>query len=87
MKNAEAFCVTCQTRISPSHKTVRHKKGPDKIGAFRIYDAQGRNRKVDTRIFSPWNNTILTLGIRKIRYFFQVKGGDVQAKTSFDKYS
>ena len=29
------------------------KKAPLKNGAFRIHGAQGRNRTVDTRIFSP----------------------------------
>ncbi|OYV20708.1 MAG: hypothetical protein CG439_358 [Methylococcaceae bacterium NSP1-2] len=39
------------------------KKAPLKNGAFRIHGAQGRNRTVDTRIFSPLLYRLSYLGI------------------------
>ena len=51
-----------------SLKIVRHKKGPYQIGAFKIHGAQGRNRTVDTRIFSPLLYRLSYLGFCVINF-------------------
>ena len=46
-----------------------NKKVPDQIGAFEIHGAQGRNRTVDTRIFSPLLYRLSYLGILRCCMF------------------
>ena len=45
--------VENKTGISPQHKTIRHKKSLDQIGAFSMHVDRHNNRIFDTRIFSP----------------------------------
>ena|GEM_PF-3403947 len=53
-------------KIGPGPET---KKAPI-IGAFGIHGAQGRNRTVDTRIFSPLLYRLSYLGFLEVLLFF-----------------
>ena len=54
---------TIMTEPTPPGPEKHRKAEIDQIGAFGIHGAQGRNRTVDTRIFSPLLYRLSYLGI------------------------